>query len=235
VSKRQLSIGAAVLVVAIAWLLWPSPYSRVANLDSAGTNIIAFGDSLTAGFGASAGEDYPSRLSILIGAPVINAGVSGDTTDAALARLDPDVLARDPRIVIAGLGGNDFLRGVPIAATEANLRAIIHKIHDAHAMVVLLGFRFPSLNANYEEMYERVASEERCLFVPKILSGILTDPSLKSDEIHPNARGYQLIAERVAGPLRKLIRKARAAKPHRTALFSRPRDGRAPVALVRAR
>ena len=234
-TRRQLAIGAAVLVVALAWLLWPSPYSRVANLDSAGSNIIAFGDSLTAGFGASAGEDYPSWLSILIGAPIINAGVSGDTADAALARLDPDVLSRDPRIVIVGLGGNDFLRGVPIAATEANLRAIIHKIRDSHAMVVLLGFRFPSLSANYEAMYDRVASEERCLLVPKILSGILTDPSLKSDEIHPNARGYQLIAERVAGPLRKLIRKAGVTKPRRTALFFRPRDGRAPVALVRAR
>jgi acyl-CoA thioesterase-1 len=235
VSKRSLAIGGAVLAAALVWLIWPSKYSRVADLDSAGSNIIAFGDSLTAGYGASAGEDYPSRLSLLIGSTVINAGVSGDTTQDALARLDTDVLARDPRIVIVGLGGNDYLRSIPISATEANLRSIIRKIHDAHAMVVLLGFRFPSLNVNYEDMYDRVASEERCLVVPKVLSGILTDPSLKSDEVHPNARGYQLIAERVAGPLQKLIRKAGGVRPPRTALFSRPGAARATDRFVRVR
>ena len=225
-SKRPLAIGGALLGIVLVWLIWPSKYSRVANLDSHGSNIIAFGDSLTAGYGAAAGEDYPSRLSILIGSTVINAGVSGDTTDEALARLDAVVLTHDPRIVIVGLGGNDYLRSIPISATEANLRAIIRRIHDAHAMVLLLGFRFPSLSVNYEEMYDRVAGEERCLLVPKILSGILTDPSLKSDEVHPNARGYQLIAERVAGPLQTLIRKAGGARPPRTALFFRPRGAR---------
>src|SRR5512142_926678 len=119
--QLPIAIGAAVLLAIIAWLLWPSRYSKVRNLDSRGTAIIAFGDSLTAGFGASAGEDYPSKLSAIIGAPVVNAGVNGDTTEAALARIDAEVLARDPRIVIVGLGGNDFLRGVPIATTEANL------------------------------------------------------------------------------------------------------------------
>jgi acyl-CoA thioesterase-1 len=203
--RPRVAVAAGLLAVAMVWLLWPSPYSRVANLDSRGSNIIAFGDSLTAGYGASAGEDYPSRLASLIGSPVPNAGVSGDTTEAALARLDADVLSHDPRIVIIGLGGNDYLRGVPISTTEANLRAIIRKINQRGAMVALLGFRFPSLNANYEEMYSRVGAEEKSLLISRVLRGILTDPSLKSDEIHPNARGYQLMAERVSGPLKKLI------------------------------
>ena len=197
-----------VIVFAIAiWALWPAP--KIANLASRGTNIIAFGDSLTAGYGAVAGEDYPSRLAAITGIPILNAGVSGDTTDTALARLDSDVLARDPRIVIVGLGGNDFLRGAPIGTTEANLRTIIRKIHAAGAMVVILGYKFPSLQANYEKMYERVAKDEQCLLVPDLLDGIESNPQLKSDEIHPNARGYQLIAERVAGPLRKLLRRAK--------------------------
>jgi len=198
----------AVLVVfAIAlWFLWPAP--KVANLHSRGTNIIAFGDSLTAGYGAQPGEDYPSRLAAIAGTPVINAGVSGDTTDTALARIDTDVLSRDPRVVIVGLGGNDFLRSAPIATTEANLRTIIEKIHAAGAMVVLLGYSFPSLSANYEKMYERIAKDEQCLLVPNVLRGIETNPQLKSDEIHPNGRGYQLIAERVAGPFAKLMRRA---------------------------
>jgi len=204
--------AAAAVVLLLIWALWPSPYSKVTNLQSHGTNVIAFGDSLTAGYGASAGEDYPSRLSSLIGIQVVNAGVSGDTAEMALARIENDVLSHDPRIVIVGLGGNDFLRGVEISTTETNLRTIIHKIHAGDAMVILLGFNFPSLSANYEKMYERVASEEGCLLIPRLLRGIITDPSLKSDEIHPNARGYQIMAERVAGPCKKLINKANAAR-----------------------
>jgi lysophospholipase L1-like esterase len=209
--KQYLAAGAVALVV-LVWLLWPSPYAKVANLASRGTNIIAFGDSLTAGYGAQPGEDYPTRMAAILGIPIINAGVSGDTTDMALARIETDVAGRDPRIVIVGLGGNDFLRGVPIAATEANLRTIIQKIQSAGAMVVLISYRFPSLNMNYGDMYERVAKDERCLLVAGVLKGIWTDPSLKSDEIHPNARGYQLMAERIAGPVKKLIRKADSAR-----------------------
>ncbi len=200
------------LLLVAAWALWPSPYSRVANLGARGSSIIAFGDSLTAGYGAAAGEDYPSRLAAMIGAPVINAGVSGDTTEGALARLDADVLARDPRIVIVGLGGNDYLQSVPIGVTEANLRTIARRVEGAGAMVVLLGFRFPSLSVDYGKMYERVARDERCLLVPDLLHGIISDPALKSDEIHPNARGYQLFAERIAGPCRKLLKRADASR-----------------------
>ena len=177
----------------------------MANLESRGSSIIAFGDSLTAGYGAQRGEDYPTRLSSLMGVSVLNAGVSGDTTEAALARLDGDVLAHDPRIVIIGLGGNDYLRGVTIAQTEANLRTIIRRIQGAGAMVVLLGFRFPSLKVDYESMYEKVARDERSLFIPNLLRGILRDPALKSDEIHPNARGYQLMAERISEPCKRLV------------------------------
>lgn len=112
---------AGLLLILLVCALWPSPFSKVKNLGSRGSSVIAFGDSLTAGFGASAGEDYPSRLSTRSGIPIVNAGVSGDTTEKALERIDADVLARDPRVVIVGLGGNDFLQGVAIA-TEESLR-----------------------------------------------------------------------------------------------------------------
>jgi acyl-CoA thioesterase I len=199
----------ALALILLIWVLWPSPYANVTNLDSRGSAIIAFGDSLTAGYGASAGEDYPTKLSTRTGVTVVNAGVSGDTTESARARLERDVLAHDPRIVIIGLGGNDYLRSVPITVTEENLRAIIRETQDAGAMVVLLGFTFPSLNANYGAMYERVAKEEGCLLIAGTLKGILRDPALKSDAIHPNARGYDLMAERISGPFGKLLRKSR--------------------------
>jgi len=210
--KSAVVIPIAALLLILIVVAWPSPYAKVRNLDSRGANVIAFGDSLTAGYGAQPGEDYPSRLSALVGVPVINAGVSGDTTQSALARIDGDVLSKDPRIVIVGLGGNDFLNSIPIAATETNLRTIAQKIEGAGAMVVLLGFRFPSFNADYEAMYERVAKDEHCLLVPRITRNILNDPTLKSDAIHPNARGYQLMAERVAGPCKKLIARADKAR-----------------------
>ncbi|HVT43839.1 MAG TPA: arylesterase [Thermoanaerobaculia bacterium] len=211
-TPRTKLIAAAVLLAVLTWFFWPSQLSRVTNLDSRGANVIAFGDSLTAGYGAAAGEDYPSKLSALMSEAIINAGVSGDTTEAALARLEPDVLSRDPRIVIVGLGGNDYLRRVDIGSTEAALRAMVRRIHDAGAMVVILGFRFPSFGPSYETMYERVASEEKCLLIPDLLDGVLSDPALRSDAIHPNARGYELMAERVSGPLRKLMAKADAKR-----------------------
>jgi lysophospholipase L1-like esterase len=208
VSRTQRnSIAAAVVAVLAAWMLWPSRYERVANLASPGSSVIAFGDSLTAGYGAAPGEDYPTGLSKHLGVAIVNAGVSGDTTDSALARLD-EVLTTRPRMVIVGLGGNDYLRGMAIGTTEANLRTIVRKIQASGAMVVLLGFSFPSLNANYASMYERVADDERCLLVPRVMKGILTDRSLKSDEIHPNARGYALMAERIAPPVAKLLEEA---------------------------
>ncbi len=208
----KLAVPVALVVVLLTWVFWPSPYARVKNLGSKGTSIIAFGDSLTAGYGAASGEDYPSRLSGLLDTKIVNAGVSGDTTDSALARLESDVLERNPRIVIVGLGGNDFLRGASVASTESTLHTIVQKVHASGAMVILLGYRFPSLNANYESMYERVAKEEKCLLIPDLLDGILSDTSLKSDTIHPNAAGYALIAKRVAQPTKKLIAKADARK-----------------------
>ena len=205
VGNLALTVAAAVVVIA-AIVIWRARTPQITNLDSRGTAVVAFGDSLTAGYGAAAGEDYPARLSALLGKPIVNAGVSGDTTESALARVDADVVAQSPRLVIVGLGGNDFLRQAPIASTEANLREIVRRIQRGGAMVVLLGFRFPSLGGSYEKMYERVADEEHCLLIPDLLDGILSDPALKSDEIHPNAKGYQLMAERVKRPVEKLLK-----------------------------
>lgn len=210
VKSRVIPAAGAVLLALLVWVLWPP--ADIVNLDSGGSAVIAFGDSLTAGYGAPAGEDYPSQLAAQLGTNVVNAGKSGDTTQSALERLDPDVLTRNPRMVIVGLGGNDFLGGVPIGATESNLRTAVRKIHGAGAMVVLLGFRFPTLGASYESMYERVAEEEGCLLIPDVLDGILRDRTRMSDAIHPNGRGYRVMADRIAGPCRKLLRKADATR-----------------------
>lgn len=210
VKNKVILAATGVALALLVWLLWPS--ARIVNLDSRGSALIALGDSLTAGYGAGPGEDYPSVLATQLGTEVVNAGKSGDTTQSALDRLEADVLARDPRVVIVGLGGNDFLGGVPIGATESNLRTAIRKIQGAGAMVVLLGYRFPTLGPSYESMYERVADEEGCLLIPDVLDGILRDRTLMSDAIHPNGRGYRVMADRIAGPCRRLLQKADATR-----------------------
>jgi lysophospholipase L1-like esterase len=202
-SRRWRILGAA-----LGGLLALGGCSRrpdVANLDSKGTAIICFGDSLTQGEGASPGRDYPSLLAKALGKPVINAGVAGETTHDALRRLEADVLAMHPRLVIVELGGNDFLRQLPWAETFANLEAIVRRIQERGAMVVILGVQPGLLGDAARGEYRRVARARRAVFVPNILEGILTNPALKSDTFHPNDQGYEQIARRVAQAVTPLL------------------------------
>ena len=183
-------------------------YDKIRNLGSAGQTIVCFGDSLTEGVGAGQGEDYPSVLSRLIAAPVVNAGHRGDTTAAALERLASDVLDKNPRLVIVLLGGNDFLRQVPIGDTQKNLQAIVQRIQERGAMVVITGMKLGLFTDEYGAMMENIAEKFGALLVPQVAKGILTDSKLKSDPIHPNGAGYRLIAERVAVKVKPLLERA---------------------------
>jgi len=178
----------------------------IANRDSRGTTIICFGDSLTQGVGASPEHDYPSLLAKALGREVLNAGRSGETTQEALKRLDADVLSRDPKLVIVEFGGNDFLHQLPRAETFANLDEIVRRIQDRGAMVVLVGIQ-PGLfgDATHSD-YQRIARKRHAAFIPNILDGILTDPQLKSDELHPNDAGYEKIAQRIEQVVTPLLR-----------------------------
>ncbi len=192
------------LVVASA--LWScSRANGVANLDSAGRNVICFGDSLTEGVGASPGHDYPTLLSRELGSEAINAGVGGDTTQMALDRIDRDVLQRDPRLVIVELGGNDFLQKVARDQIFANLDEIVRRIQKKGAMVVLVGVQPGLWGDETRADYQRIARARKAVFVPNILDGILTDPQLKSDEIHPNDQGYEKITQRILKAVRPLL------------------------------
>ncbi|MCM8769727.1 MAG: arylesterase [Candidatus Omnitrophica bacterium] len=177
---------------------------KVANLSSQGKNIICFGDSITEGEGASEGNDYPARLAQKLNQVVINAGVSGDTTKDALARLQQDVISRDPGVVIVALGANDYFGGIPKQETMANLRKIIESIQATGATVVLVETRV-SIVDPYLKLFQNLAQEKKILLIPDILKGIFTNPSLKSDQLHPNARGYALIAERIAQELKPYL------------------------------
>lgn len=169
----------------------------IRNLGSAGKNIICLGDSITFGYGAGPQEDYPTALSKLLNAPVINAGVDGDTTFNALKRLEADVLSRDPRLVIVEFCGNDFLKKIPRRETVDNLRQMIKRIQAKGAMVALVDISAGMFMREYRADFSRLARQEQAIFIPSLLKRIITNPSMKSDFLHPNARGYKEIAERV--------------------------------------
>ncbi len=173
---------------------------------TAGVRVIAFGDSLVEGVGATAGHDVVSVLSERLGTPIINAGRRGDTTASALARLDGAVLSRNPRVVVVLLGGNDFLRRVPRETTFKNLGTIVARIRARGAAVVLVGVKVGVFSDSYSSEYETLARQQSAAVVPNILDGIFGHSSRMTDSVHPNDRGYEIMADRLEPILRDLIR-----------------------------
>ncbi len=158
--------------------------------------IISFGDSPTAGTGASKGADYPSQLSKLISKPVINAGVPGDTTTRALIRLDQDVLSRLPDMVLITLGGNDLKNGTSKDVAFENLKKIVESIQNQGARVIVGGLKFPFRDRGFGKGYEELSDQTGAILIPNILEDVIGNRKLMSDPIHPNDAGYKVIAER---------------------------------------
>ena len=166
----------------------------VKNPRPAGETIVCFGDSLTHGTGASPGMDYPSQLSRLIGRPVVNAGIPGDTTARALERLERDVLSRSPRIVLITLGGNDLKNRQDRDSAFRNLKTIITSIQGRGALVIVGGLDVPVWGRGFQEQYRKVSEETGAVLVPDVLKGLLGNPDKMSDAIHPNDAGYAIMA-----------------------------------------
>lgn len=180
-------------------LLFQAPDIR--NPEPAGWNIICFGDSLTYGTGASEGKDYPALLAEMVPDPVINAGVPGDTTAQALARLEADVLARDPKMVLITLGGNDLKNGVDRETAFNNLRRIVEAIQTAGALVVIGGVDIPFYGRGFGDAYRELAAETGSLLIPNVFDDIMGRPGRMSDQIHPNDAGYAIMARRFYGAI----------------------------------
>jgi lysophospholipase L1-like esterase len=183
-------------------------YKNIANLDAPGTTIVCFGDSITAGYGVRPQEAFPALIAESLEIPVINAGVDGDTTTDALSRLGSDALAHSPRLVIVEFGGNDFRKRVDKRKTFENLDAIVGRIAEDGAIVVVLGMRIGLFKDEYLSGYEGVAEGRGALLIPNFMAGILGDHKLTTDGIHPNVRGHEIIADRVVERLIPLLRQA---------------------------
>lgn len=178
---------------------------EVRNYPSRGTDIVAFGDSLVAGVGSSPGHDFVFLLSQKIDQPIINLGVSGDTTADALARLS-GLDAYRPKVVILLLGGNDYLRRIPQVQTFENLTEIVENIQARGAIVLLLGVRGGLLNDRFDTEFKKLRNTHDTAYVSDVLDGLLGKREYMSDEIHPNDAGYARIAERVYPVLAPLLK-----------------------------
>ena len=173
-----------------------------------GSAVLALGDSLTYGYGANPTESYPARLAELTGWAITNGGVSGDTSAQALARLPELLREHTPRLVIISIGGNDFLRRQPENETRTNIRAIIQACKAAGAETLLVGVPGVGVGAALgypgdHPLYADLAKAENVPYYANGWSQILGKDTLKSDQIHPNAAGYDTFARGLAAYLKE--------------------------------
>ena len=159
--------------------------------------ILAFGDSLTFGTGAQPDQSYPAVLAELTGRTVINSGVPGEISSAGRARLSQLLQETKPDLVILCHGGNDLLRKQSRQQLQANLQAMIDEITGSGAQVLLVAVPAFSLNLAPVPLYLEVAQVNKVPVQATALSEILTDSSLKADQVHPNALGYQQFAQSI--------------------------------------
>lgn len=196
------------LIVALALI-------GVASARAEPYQVVAFGDSLTAGYGLAAGQGFPEKLQAALRAKghdvvIANAGVSGDTTSGGLARLDWSV-PDGTRLVILELGANDMLRGVSPEVAEKNLDAMISRLKERGIKVLLAGMLAapnlgPDYQAAFDAIYPRLAEKHGVPLYPFFLDGIAADGRyLLEDGMHPNAAGVDRIVERILPLVEKLI------------------------------
>lgn len=191
-------------------------FAPPALADDGQTTILAFGDSLVAGYGLGPDEAFvpvlEARLAAMgFSADVIDSGVSGDTTRGGLSRVDW-ALFDQPDIAIVELGGNDGLRGIEPASTRENLDAILTAFAEAGVPVLFSGMLAPpNMGEDYEAafnpIFPELAEKHDVVFDPFFLEGVAGDPALnQSDMIHPNAAGVRLIVDRIAPMLAEMLR-----------------------------
>jgi acyl-CoA thioesterase-1 len=182
---------------------------------------MAFGDSVTAGYGLALSESYPAQLEQILkdkgyAVRVINAGVSGETTSGGLRRVD-FAISQKPDIIILALGGNDVLRGIDPETSQSSLEGMLKAFQNAGISVVLVGMKAP-LNLGFKyvntfnAIYPNLAKTFDVPLVPFLLDGVALDPTLnQSDGIHPNAAGARIVAEKNILPvLLPLLKQAKS-------------------------
>ena len=166
--------------------------------------ILAFGDSLTYGYNAQHSQSYPATLSRLSGLKIINTGMLGETSEDGLKRLPELLETHSFKLMILCFGGNDIMQGISMATLKSNLKTMIQMAKEKNIEVLLISV--PNLGLfglSPLELYEEVADEENVPLLSGMLADILSQPSLKSDQIHPNALGYKQMGEKIYESLKE--------------------------------
>lgn len=205
--QRRRWLAASLLAVALAPLTACGRKTPRAQAVPAGATVLALGDSLTSGVGASSDTAYPAVLQQLTGWKVVNGGVSGDTSAQALARLPGLLQQHQPALVIVSIGGNDFLRRQTASDTRTRVRQICEQARAGGAQVLLVAVPELSLLAaagrlSDHALYEEIADELKIPLHRKGWSAVLADARLRSDQIHANATGYAQFAQGLVDTLR---------------------------------
>jgi acyl-CoA thioesterase-1 len=201
--------AAALFVALLTFTLGAACDNKVSPSKPA-AQVVAFGDSLVVGLGTTSGNNFVSLLSSRVGISIANAGRSGDTTGSALNRLQNDVIARKPEVVIVLLGGNDLLQGLPVAQRVANITSIAQQIRATGATVILVGLGNDPIDP-YNSALPGIATQTGSTHVPGILEGIFGVPGLMADSVHPNDAGHRIMADRLEPFLRAALAQAGAA------------------------
>ena len=191
--------GAGLLLVTLAGC---ARDKKTAQPVPPGSTVLALGDSLTFGTGASAETSYPTVLAGLTGWNVVNAGVPGDTSAQALARLPALLAEHQPKLVIVSIGGNDFLRKLPESDTRTHVHAICKQSLAAGAQVLLVAVPRATVAAALGQMtdhalYAEVAEDLKIPLQREAWGEVLAQPDLRADAVHANARGYAQFARSV--------------------------------------
>lgn len=201
-SVSRLSILRLFLVLLVALAAGCGDKARLSRLADDSV-VLAFGDSLTFGTGAAENESYPAQLEKLIGRRVARAGVPGEVTAQALARLPSALDEHTPRLLLLCIGGNDFLRRAGNAQAEANVREMVKLARSRGVEVLLIGTPEPGFSVSPPAFFAGIAKQFALPYEAAVIGEVLRDESLKADPIHPNARGYGIIAGRIAERLKK--------------------------------
>ena len=164
---------------------------------SSSSVILAYGDSLTYGYNVKRSESYPAKLEVLTGISVINSGVSGEVSAQGLKRLPKVLDEHHPQLLILCHGGNDLLRKMDLEEMESNIRGMIQLSLDRDIQVILLGVPKPGIFLSSFDVYKKIANSMNIIFIEDLISDVLGDKSLKSDSIHPNKKGYNVMAEEI--------------------------------------
>jgi len=203
------AMPARILLLALVLLLGACGKPKEAALPS-GTRVLALGDSLTAPHGVTPEQAWPTLLAKKTGWTVVNAGVSGDTSAGALQRLPGLIEEHNPQLVLVTLGGNDMLRRLPQGQTTANLGRMLALAKAHGAKAVLLATPKPSLagaafnNLSAAEFYREVAKDSQVPLIEDAMAEVLSKTELKGDQLHPNAAGHALLAEKIFEGLKKI-------------------------------